>query len=91
MYMRFEYELNRAWIYDEERNTIGETNFVVPADWLKELYDKEFSDKYTDFELFLEVYEPQIDGEFIYQKALEDNVLVEDLGIVYYKDGEKNE
>ena len=90
MYMRFEYELNRAWIYDEERDVIGETNFVVPADWLKELYDKEFSDKYTDFELFLESYEPEVEGEFIYQKALEDNV-VQDLGIIYYKDGEKNE
>lgn len=90
MYMRFEYELNRAWIYDEERDVIGETNFVVPADWLKELYDKEFSDKYTDFELFLESYEPEVEGEFIYQKALEDNV-VQDLGIIYYKDGGKDE
>ena len=91
MYMKFEYELNRAWIYDEERDVIGETNFIVPADWLKELYDKEFSDKYINFELFLEAYEPKVDGGFIYQKALEDNVLVEDPGIVYYKDGEKNE
>lgn len=90
MYMKFEYELNRAWIYDEERDVIGETNFVVPADWLKELYDKEFSDKYTDFELFLESYEPEVEGEFIYQKALEDNV-VQDLGIIYYKDGGKDE
>ena len=90
MYMKFEYELNRAWIYNEERDVIGETNFVVPADWLKELYDKEFSDKYTDFELFLEAYEPEVEGGFIYQKALEDNV-VQDLGIIYYKDGGKDE
>lgn len=91
--MEMEYELNRAWIIDEEEDEqIGETNFVVPADWLVELYNNDFSKRtncdgnlmYKSFEMFLDIYEPEEDGEFIYQKAIEDGVLKEDLGVVYY-------
>lgn len=82
--IEFEYELNREWINDEDGEPIGETNFVVPTKWLKELYNKEFADKYSDFEMFVDWYEPEIDGELIYQKAIADGVLMEDLGVVMY-------
>jgi hypothetical protein len=89
MKINFEHELNRAWIYDEDGETIGETNFVVPTKWLVETFDKlnnenKFICKYDDFEDFEETYEPETDGELIYQKAIADDVLKEDLGVVMY-------
>ena len=80
-----EYELNRAWIYDEEDDEIiGETNFVVPGKWLKDLYEMYYRDEYGDFDTFLMLYEPKTEGEFIYKKAITDSVLIEDLGGVLY-------
>jgi hypothetical protein len=84
MKIKFEYELNREWIYDDEEEPIGETNFVVSAGWLIDLFNKEYADKYNSLDEFLDVYEPETDGEFIYQKAIEDGVLVEDFGVVMY-------
>lgn len=88
MIVKFEYELNREWIYDDEVEPIGETNFVVPAGWLTELFNKEYADRYDSLDEFLDVYEPEVDGEFIYQKAIEDKVIIEDFGVVMYEDGE---
>lgn len=82
--MKIEYELNRAWVYDKDNETIGETNFVVPVEWLVNLFEKYYRDEYGDFEMFLDVYEPEMEGEFIYQKAIEDDVLIEDIGVVMY-------
>ena len=79
----FEHELNRAWIYDDEGETIGETNFVVPTFWLLQIWDEHYSE-YDSFDDFLDTYEPEIEGEYIYQKAIEDGVLKEDIGIVMY-------
>lgn len=90
VYIEFEHELNRGWIIDEEtEETIGETNFVVPTKWLKESFNElnnenKFICKYDDFEDFIETYEPETDGELLYQKAVADGVLKEDLGVVMY-------
>lgn len=87
--IEFEHELNRKWIYDNEKEIIGETNFIVPTHWLKEVFnelnnDKKFVCEYDDFEDFEKSYVPETDGELIYQKAIVDNVLKEDLGITMY-------
>lgn len=82
--MKVEYELNRAWVYDEDNETIGETNFVVPVEWLINLFEMYYIDEYKYLEMFLDVYEPETEGEFIYQKAIEDGVLIEDIGVVMY-------
>ena len=88
--MEMEYELNRAWIIDEEEDEqIGETNFVVPADWLTNTFNKlnnerKFICEYEDLEDFLDSYEPETDGELIYQCSIKDGVLKEDIGVVYY-------
>lgn len=75
----FEFELNRKWILDEETGEpIGETNFIVPGDWLEDLFSEKFASSYSDFDTFLEEYEPETDGELIYQRALKDGVLVND-------------
>ena len=76
----FEYELNRAWVNNDDGEPIGETNFVVPAKWLNEVFDKfnnedKFVCLYDDFNDFIETYEPETDGELIYQKAIADGVL----------------
>lgn len=89
MNVNFEHELNREWIYDKEEEIIGETNFIVPTKWLMETFDKlnnenKFICKYDNFEDFEETYEPETDGELIYQKAIQDKSLVEDLGVVMY-------
>ena len=84
MKINVEFELNREWIYDEEEDVIGETNFVVPAKWMKELFDKTYADKYDSLDEFIDVYEPEVDGEFIYREAIKDGVLVEDFGVVMY-------
>ena len=88
MNIEFEYELNRGWIYNKER-IIGETNFIVPTNWLKETFDNlnndnQFICHYDNLNDFLETYEPETDGELIYQKAIADGVLKEDLGVVIY-------
>lgn len=80
----FEHELNRGWIYDEDGEIMGEINFVVPTKWLGEVFDKYFSSVHNNIDVWLDTYVPEEDGEFIYQKAIEDNVLVKDLGSIYY-------
>ena len=89
MVMDIEYELNRRWIYDKEEETVGETNFVVSAEWLMETFDSLnnnnlFVCRYDDLKDFLNTYEPETDGELIYQKAIADGSLKEDLGVVMY-------
>lgn len=79
-----EYELNRGWIFDEDEDTIGETNFIVSAEWLEKLYNKKYANKYSSLDDFLDVYEPEEEGEFIYQEAIKDGTLKEDLGVVMY-------
>ena len=55
---------------------------MVPAGWLMELYDKTYGNQYNSLDEFLDVYEPETDGDFIYQQAVKDDVLIEDFGIV---------
>lgn len=76
-----EIELNRAWIHDDEDECIGETNFVVKESYLKKILPQITDDDYEDF---IDVYEPETDGEKIYKKALSDNEIVEDIGEFYY-------
>lgn len=88
MIIECEHELNRGWIYDEEE-IIGETNFIVPTNWLKETFDNLNNDNqficyYDNLNDFLRTYEPETDGELIYQNAIADGVLKEDLGVVIY-------
>lgn len=78
---KVEYILNRKWIVDDDDEVIGEVNFIVPGEWLENLFNKVFANEYSSLGNFLKVYTPEIDGEFIYQKAVEDGVLIEDLGV----------
>lgn len=85
MKIEFEIELNKKWIYDNNGETIGETNFVVSYKWLHDLFNKYYAEKYESMEDFLDAYDPECEGEFIYTKAKEDNAIKEDLGIVMYE------
>lgn len=85
MKINFEFELNRAWITDNDGEAIGETNFVVPGEWMNDLFDKLYSNRYSSLDEFINVYEPEVEGEFIYQEAIKNGVLVEDFGVVMYE------
>ena len=79
IHIKRELELNRAWIYgngpDEEPT--GETNFVIPEDYFVAIFDKLFP-RENDISFFLEVYEPETDGEKIYQQAKKDGKIIEE-------------
>ena len=85
-----EIEMNRAWIYDDkDEEIIGETNFVVSEDFAKQAFKKlneqgTLATKYDDFNDFLETYEPEVDGEAIYQLAIQENQIIENKGTVLY-------
>ena len=64
------YELNREWLYDEDDEIIGERNFVVKVDYFNRIFSELFPNENLDE--FLDWYEPETDGEKIYQKALSD-------------------
>ena len=87
--MSVEYELNRAWVYARGSDEpIGEKNFVVTKEFLNNFWgffrEKLGYPKESTLEEFLDVYEPERDGEFVYQVAKRNGELVEDLGKVYY-------
>ena len=73
-------DLNRAWIYDENNEEIiGHTNFVIRYEYLEKIFNELFSKKYKgDLENFLDVYEPESEGELIYQRAVADDELFEE-------------
>ena len=84
-------ELNRAWIYDEnEEESIGERNFVVPMQWLMHNINKicPRACVYTneDFDDFLNWYCPEEDGQAIYEAAVRMGVLIRETD--YYYDEE---
>lgn len=87
-----EVELNRAWIYDDEdEDAIGETNFVVSEGFAKKVFEEKYADYYSDFEEFMDVYEPEEEGEYIYQRAIAEGELKEDLGKVLYDECEDDD
>lgn len=48
MEINIEFELNRKWIVDETTGKeIGETNFVVPLEWTKKLFDRVYAHRYV--------------------------------------------
>jgi hypothetical protein len=75
-------ELNRGWIYAEddidcENDPIGEKNFVISEEYFLSIFSELFPNE-RSLEDFLDVYEPETDGEKIYQRALADGKLIED-------------
>lgn len=85
MKVSFETQLNRAWIYDENGNElVGETNFVICTEYLNKIFKELFSDDYKDLNSFLDIYEPEIEGELIYQRAKADGKIIEE-GVNMYE------
>lgn len=85
MEVSFETQLNRAWIYDKNGDEpVGETNFVIHTEYLNKVFKKLFSDKYKNLNDFLDVYEPETEGELIYQRAKADGEIIEE-GVNMYE------
>ena len=71
-----EIQLNRLWDCDEDGEPIGQHAFVVTEDYAKKVYNELFADRYESFEEFLDVYEPETEGQAIYDRAIADGVLI---------------
>lgn len=79
MTIKCELELNRGWVYGNgtAHEPTAERNFVINRDYFLSIFPVLFSDE-NDIDLFLEVYEPESDGEKIYRQALEDGQLLDE-------------
>ncbi len=84
MSLKSDIELNRAWIYGEEKDgePIGEKNFVVDVDYLESIFDELFPNE-KSMDEFLEVYEPETNGEKIYQRAVKDGKVTSERTTLY--------
>lgn len=75
MQIAIEYTLNRGWIRDEiYGDEVGEKNFTVPGPWLIDTIERHWKDIKPDD--FLDVYEPEVEGEFIYRLAQRADVIL---------------
>lgn len=92
MTIDYEFELNRGWLYNDEEEIYGETNFVVPACWLfgklPTICQNVILKSDEDVEDFLNWYEPEVDGEAIYQAAIADGILIEEFDTIYDEEEE---
>ena len=74
----FQLTLNRAWIYsDSAEDPVGEKNFVITTKYFLSIFPKLFPLE-SDFNRFLDVYEPETDGEKIYQQAVRDEQIIDE-------------
>lgn len=75
MQIAIEYTLNRGWIHDEVYgNEVGEKNFTVPGPWLIDTIERHWKDIKPNN--FLNTYEPEVEGEFIYRLAQRDGEII---------------
>lgn len=76
--IEFQLELNRAWIYsDSADDPVGEKNFVITTKYFLSIFPKLFPLE-NDINRFLDIYEPETDGEKIYQQAVRDGQIIEE-------------
>ena len=84
-------KLCRQWIVtDDGYEIIGEKNFVISAEYFAKIFKTLFPEE-QDPDTFLDVYEPECDGEKIYQQALLDNQIVTEFDTIYKDDEEPSE
>ena len=81
--MYAELTLNRGWIYGiDDEWAIGERTFTIPAEYFYGLMEM-FGMDDADASDFLNWYDPEVDGQLIYEFALRDGAIVEE-GDHYY-------
>lgn len=87
MTVKFEYELNRMWIYTKDSDDpIGEVNFVVSGDWLNSYWEAHKTTLHTkanDLDTFLAAYIAEEDGCEIYQAAMKDGAVTCEFNTFY--------
>ena len=83
--INIEIELNRGWLTDKDGFEYGETNFVVPESFARANYKDCPGYRGEDFDDFLNIYEPETDGQFLYELAKKTDNIIEDLGEVAYE------
>ncbi len=77
-----EYELTKEVVYDDDIEIIAEYTYIVSAEWLSKLYKehlvKMFNCEDLDFEEFLDVYDPEVEGTAIYHLAKSEGQIIEE-------------
>ena len=77
-----EYELTKEKVYDEFNEVIREYVFVVPAEWLSYLYKNYIITKFdyegVELEEFLDVYDCEVEGRYLYTLAKAMHVVIEE-------------
>ncbi len=78
-----EYELTKDVVYNMESNEpMEEYTYVVPAEWLSNLYYEHIVSMFNydgyDLDEFLDVYDPEVEGTVIYHIATKQRVIIEE-------------
>lgn len=79
-----EIKLNRGWIIDEVDGIVGETNYIVPATLVCDIWLNYYSDEFLTFSDFIKNYKPEKEGKKIYNLALAENQIIKDIGGRYH-------
>lgn len=73
-----EFELTKDYTLDENGDIASEDTFIVPADWLRNYYEK-YKDilptKSDNIDEFLDIYDPKQDGQMMFDAACFDGVI----------------
>lgn len=77
-----EYELIKDRVYDEDIEIVAEYTYVVPAEWLRNLYTEHLINMFhleeVDFDDFLDIYDPEVEGTAIYYLAKSQRKIIEE-------------
>lgn len=85
LFMSMEYELNRKWLYNKDGDLIGEQNFVVSMCDVNDFINNNYiaTGEYENIDDFLNCYEPEVDGQKIYDFLKEKDLIIEEFFTKY--------
>ena len=80
--VEFELELVKERIYNDYIKPIEEYTYVIPQDWFINVYENHliamFDYEDVDLDEFLDVYDPEKEGVYIYNLAKQENVIIDE-------------
>ncbi len=75
-----EYVLVNDIVYDNDNERLIDHCFVVDAEWLSHMWNRHLKKLfgYDDLEEFLDVYDPEYEGQIIYMIAEKQNRIIDE-------------
>lgn len=73
-----EFELTKHREFNEQDEMVREDTFVVSDEYLQTTFSNMFSESYDNINLFLDAYDPEIEGKALYEQAFKDDQLIYD-------------